>query len=355
MKPSKFKYDVPTMIHIHLPKKKLKKNMASKTLISLPQSLVSKSTYRFFVIDLESQSDYRSTATIKTINSGSYDFGIVLNPPHNVSFKALTYTIKPEYYLVSYPMDKVIYLLIFYDLKYVLQENAYTKFLEWLTYILQMTHKHYRFFMISDTNSLMYPTQYVERLVKVIIPFKHKLILIMPNTADPTSFTSGSTNSEGYLGFNHFLIGSAVTLNDITLDAQSESYATVLFTGDRISVRTHSINRRNFDHYAVIHFISKMQQLEELFEKHIELYNQGSRTQVIDLSINLIQEATTFIAIEKYIATHNCLYSYVANIATECANTKDLYRESLQRIFINRLFDRLHWLRQRLYQLCVKS
>jgi hypothetical protein len=257
--------------------------------------------------------------------------------------------------LISYPMDKVIYLLIFYDLKYLVPENAYTKFLDWLRWIFQMAHQHYRFFMISETNSLAYPTQYVERLIEAITPIKHKLILIMPNSVDPTSFTSGSNNIKEYYGLNHFLVGSASTLNDITLDAKSESYATVLFTGDRISVRTHTIDQRDFDHQSVIHFISKMQQLEELFERYSELYNKGHRSQSIDLSVNLVLEATAFLAIERYIATHNCLYSYGANIVTGCASTKDLYRESLQRVFINRLFDRLHWLRKRIYQFCVNT
>jgi hypothetical protein len=337
------------MIRIHFPKKKLK-NMSSKALIQSQSQVSLKSIYRFFVIDLESQLDYRSTATIKTINSGLHDFGVVLNPSPNVAFKALTYIIKPEYYLISYPMGKVVYLLIFYDLKYLVLETAYTKFLDWLSWIFQMTHQHYRYFMISETNSLAYPTQYVERLIEAITPIKHKLILVMPNYIDPTSFTSGSTSTEEYNGFNHFLVGSASTLNDITLDAESESYATVLFTNDRISVQTHTIDQHDFDYQSVIHFISKMQQLEELFEKHTVLYAQGNRSQMIDLSVNLVLEATAFLAIEKYIATHNCLYSYITNIATKCAKTKDLYRESLQRVFINELLEKLHWLRRRIYQ-----
>jgi len=349
------------MIRIHLPKKKLK-NPSSGTLISSKSSVFLKPIYRFFVIDLESQLDYRSTATIKTINSGAHDFGIVLNSPSDITFKSEpslirvpTYTIKPEYYLLSYPMDKVVYLLIFYDLKHMLSENTYTKFLDWLTWIFQMAHQHYRFFMISETNPFAYSTEYVERLIKVITPFKHKMILIMPNFMDSTSFTSDNTNSTAFFGFHHFLCGTTSSLNDITLDAQSESYATVLVTGDRISVQTHTIDQHYFDYQVIIYFISKMKQLEEMFQKHTELYNQGHRSQMIDLSINLVLEATAFLAIEKYIVTNNCLYSYIANIVTECAKTKDLRRESLQRVFINRLLERLQWLKRRIYRFCVRT
>ena len=116
------------MIHIHLKKRKTTEFVRSTN---------SKSAHDFFVLNLSGQLDYRTTSTIKFLGKEPYKFCIVLNPIPIVFSNTRTYVVKKEYYMTTYTLNGITHIFVFYDFKYIIQDNElFTDFLSWLSCIL---------------------------------------------------------------------------------------------------------------------------------------------------------------------------------------------------------------------------
>lgn len=356
-----------SLIHVHLNKKNRKNRKSRKAIIT-------KQFYNFFVINLDCKKDYRTDTTINFLNLENFEFGIILNKNRNMqeSTKRL-YTIEPMYYMKTYTINQRIYMFIFYDFKYIINnKETYKKFIEWLTQIFHANVKHQRFFIISESDPLSFMYEYsdiVSEFFGIINPHRSKIVFILPNTPQPNSFsgvckvgipcvlTHESKESKldnKPITYNYLLIGSVASTDDISMDANAETYAHITI-GENLYVDIHTIPKVYFDRSVIMHFINKLQLFIDLYGEYKQLCNYVSKKKLKEICVNIVVEADQILAIEKYINSHRCIDSYINSLYAKYQRRKNLYSESLQRVFIQKLHEQIPNVKQMIYQFCVDS
>ena len=285
------------MIHIRFKKRKNTESTGSNN----SKSNNSKFAHNFFVLNLNSQSDYRTTSTIKFLEKEPYKFCIILNPIPNLFPDMRTYVVKKDYYMTTYTLNDMTYIFVFYDFKYIIQDDElFANFLGWLFRIL-ITHKIEHFFMVSETDPLIYSVKYSSKIAKfndTINQYTSRMIFIVPNTKNQFSFDvvpydtthkyDHNRNCNCNCNCNYFLIGSAATTGSVDVDAELESYAAISL-GDSFTVSAHNLPKLHFNNNILLNLIFKMQILKHLFDEHNKLLNSNEKFKLIDLSVKIIK------------------------------------------------------------------
>ena len=351
-----------SLIHVHLNKKNKKPMYSTK-------KITKKRLFNFFVINTNCKKDYRTDALTNYLNGKKFDFGIILNKnKDNMQMTNQIYTIEPMYYMKTYTINQRLYMFIFYEFKYIVKNSELSKkFLDWLSEIFHTNTKYYHFFMVSESDPHLYMHKYphiINDFFDIIKPHQPKIIFILPNILQPNSFNgirkvvtanklSNETKSDNIpITYNYLFIGSAASTDDVYIDAISEIYAHITI-GENQYIDIHTMPKSRFDRGVVIHFIYKLHSLINFFEEFDQLTNSMSKKK--EKYLHIVAEAVQLLTIDKYINQNKCLDIYAFRLYSKYHQQGNLYSESLQRVFVQKIYDNILYVKHKIYQLCVND